>query len=194
MTDTAPDIIDTLAGSPPAHGLRREVAREQAQASFDALFSPYDDSAFALRDRWLVAAFATRLTADDVTAAFYAERAQETDAAAAATVIAEAVAHATEGPYGRYAEAGLAAENVEGPRYEGSGIRPVVGERLAAALEYAHLLTYRPREASGGSHNRLFDAGWTVDGIVTLSQLIAFLAFQQRVVRGLRALNEEVAA
>ena len=34
----------------------------------------------------------------------------------------------------------------------------------------------------------MVDAGWSADGIVTLSQLVSFLAFQQRVVTGLRAL------
>ncbi len=47
---------------------------------------------------------------------------------------------------------------------------------------------FRPREASGADLGRLLDAGWSADGIVTLSQLVSFLAFQQRVVTGLRVL------
>ena len=65
---------------------------------------------------------------------------------------------------------------------------------LSAALEHAHLLVYRTREASGPALDQLVDAGWSIDGIVTLSQLVAFLAFQQRVAAGLRVLDAEAAA
>ena len=41
---------------------------------------------------------------------------------------------------------------------------------------------------------RLEDAGWSATGIVTLSQLVAFLAFQLRVVAGLTALQATRAA
>jgi len=34
----------------------------------------------------------------------------------------------------------------------------------------------------------LLDAGWSTTGIVTLSQIVAFLAFQIRVATGLRVL------
>jgi uncharacterized protein YciW len=64
----------------------------------------------------------------------------------------------------------------------------VLGERLSAALEHAHLLVFRPRDASPAALQALLDAGWSTSGIVTLSQLVAFLSFQIRVVVGLRAL------
>ena len=35
---------------------------------------------------------------------------------------------------------------------------------------------------------RMLDAGWTTTDVVTLSQLVSFLAFQIRVVAGLRVL------
>jgi uncharacterized protein YciW len=34
----------------------------------------------------------------------------------------------------------------------------------------------------------MLDAGWTTTDVVTLSQLVSFLAFQIRVIAGLRAL------
>jgi uncharacterized protein YciW len=34
----------------------------------------------------------------------------------------------------------------------------------------------------------MLDAGWTTDAVVTLSQLVAFLSFQIRVVAGLEVL------
>jgi CMD domain protein len=136
-----------------------------------------------------VAAFATRTTADDETAARYAQGATAADPERAASVLAEASAAATPGPFGSYAEAGLQDESTDGRRYEpGIVARDALGERLAAALAHAHLLTSRPREADASALTRLLEAGWSVDGIVTLSQLVSFLAFQQRVAAGLRVL------
>jgi CMD domain protein len=63
-----------------------------------------------------------------------------------------------------------------------------LGGRLTAALEHAHLLVLRPREATPEALERLLAVGWSTTGIVTLSQLVAFLAFQVRVVHGLRQL------
>ena len=75
-------------------------------------------------------------------------------------------------------------------------VRDALGDRVAAALVHAHLLTFRPREADGADQQRLLEAGWSPDGIVTLSQLVSFLAFQQRVAAGLRAIrsSQEVSA
>jgi CMD domain protein len=194
MTTPTIDVVDRLSDVVEGDALdavrrRRPVTRDQLQASFDALFQPVDDTAFPVRERELVAAFATRSTAEDATARFYAERAGAADAAAAEIVLAEASAAATAGPFGHYFEAGLKGEGTDGRRYEpGVVARDALGERLAAALSHAHLLTYRPREADAAAIDRLLDAGWSVDGIVTLSQLVSFLAFQQRVAAGLRVL------
>ncbi|MFT4004057.1 MAG: CMD domain protein, partial [Rhizobium sp.] len=71
--------------------------------------------------------------------------------------------------------------------------RDALGPKLAAALEHSHLLVFRPREASAAALQKLLDAGWTATGIVTLSQIVAFLAFQIRVVAGLKALAKTAA-
>jgi CMD domain protein len=191
MTD---DIVDRIAEVTPeldALRRRRPVTREQLQASFDALFRPVSVEHVSQAERELVAAFATGLAgADDPTAAFYAARAQEADPQRAVVVLAEATQTATTGPFGTYAELGLQAENTDGVRYLPSdAVIASVGERLAAALAHTHLLVFRPREASGADLGHLLDAGWSADGIVTLSQLVSFLAFQQRVVTGLRVLT-----
>ncbi|MFE7843758.1 CMD domain protein [Microbacterium sp. NPDC057407] len=197
---TSPDTLDRLADVRPAGAIdelrrRRPVTRDQLQASYDALFAPVDDSEFPVAERTLVAAFATRVTADDATAAYYAGLAREADAARAETVLAEASAAATAGPFGTYVEAGLQDENSDGRRYEPpTAVRETLGERLAAAIAHAHLLTARPREAGSAALDRLLEAGWSVDGIVTLSQLISFLAFQQRVAAGLRVLAQAAPA
>ena len=64
--------------------------------------------------------------------------------------------------------------------------KPVLGARLAAALEHAHMLVFRPRDAGAADMKALLAAGWSDTGIVTFSQLVAFLSFQMRVVAGLR--------
>jgi CMD domain protein len=194
------DVVDELVGvraGDPLDALRRRrpVTRDQLQASYDALFAPLDDSAFAVDERVFVAAFATRSTADDRTAAFYADAAAAVDARRTEIVVAEASVAATAGPFGAYREEGLVGESTDGRRYEpGIAARDALGERLTAALAHAHLLTFRPREADAAAQTRLVDAGWSADGIVTLSQLVSFLAFQQRVAAGLRALAPSVAA
>lgn len=50
------------------------------------------------------------------------------------------------------------------------------------------MLAFHPRDATQGALQSLLDAGWSTTDIVTLSQLIAFLSFQIRVVAGLRVL------
>jgi CMD domain protein len=63
----------------------------------------------------------------------------------------------------------------------------LLGARLTAALEHAHRLVFHPRDAAPAWLQALLDAGWTTTEIVTLSQIISFLAFQIRLVHGLRA-------
>jgi uncharacterized protein YciW len=61
--------------------------------------------------------------------------------------------------------------------------------RLAPALAFARLLTFTPVEATPSALEALIRAGWSLRGIVTLAQLIAFVSFQSRLVVGLRLLN-----
>ncbi|WP_407360221.1 CMD domain protein [Microbacterium sp. LBN7] len=187
------DIVDQIAGVTPALDAlrrRRPVTREQLQASFDALFHPVSDEHVSQAERELVAAFATRLAgSSDATGTFYADRALAADPHRAAVVLAEASDAAVEGPFGAYTERGLQSESTEGERYTPSdAAAEALGSRVAAALAHTHLLVFRPREASSADIGRLLAAGWSADGIVTLSQLVSFLAFQQRVITGLRVL------
>jgi hypothetical protein len=50
-------------------------------------------------------------------------------------------------------------------------------------------LTFTPVEATPSALEALIRAGWSLRGIVTLAQLIAFVSFQSRLVVGLRLLN-----
>ncbi|RZS68589.1 CMD domain protein [Agromyces ramosus] len=197
------DLIDRLAGVRPGGSVdalrrHRPATRDNAQASYDALFTEIDETHATRAERAAVAQFVAVLHDDEVAAAHYAALARDAGGDRLADAISDVAgaARAT-GPYGRYpADGPLAGESVDGPRFllDDHG-HAELGDRLAAALEHAHLLVFRPRESSPAALVALADAGWSTDGIVTLSQLVSFLAFQLRVAAGLRLLtNEEAAA
>ncbi|MEU4231340.1 CMD domain protein [Nonomuraea sp. NPDC026600] len=188
------DVIDHLAGIEPDSPLdhlreQRPDAREHAQRGFDALLTPDVPGEVTLVERDAVAAFVTGLHQDPRTARFYADRLAELAPELLGAVRLEIEAASTTGPYGDYpADGPLAAESDEGLRYR-TRDPEALGTRLAAAFEHAHLLVFRPREAGPKDLRALADAGWGDPGIVTLSQLVAFLSFQIRVVAGLRLLG-----
>jgi len=190
------DIIDTLAGIEPGSTLdairaRRLQARENAQKSYLSLFEPIDAGDFSLAERAAVAAFVTGLHGESPVAAFYRNKLAATaDGAPLLDAIkAEIERGKTSGPYGAYPAGPLSIENKAGLSYRVSAERkPVLGARLVAALEHAHLLVFHPRDAASADMKALLAAGWSTTGIVTCSQLVAFLSFQVRVVSGLRTL------
>ncbi|MGE9552125.1 alkylhydroperoxidase domain protein [Erwinia amylovora] len=64
-------------------------------------------------------------------------------------------------------------------------------EKYHLAVAHAETLTFTPA-ASGPQHlQKLQKAGWREDTVVTLSQLIAFVSFQSRLLTGLRLLNNQ---
>ena len=191
------DVVDTLVGIRPGSALdairaRRPDARAHAQASYRALFAPVAPDAMSVVERFAVAAFVIGLHGEATMTAFYAAGLEASGASpglrqAAAAAVAEGKVSA--GPYGSYPPGPLSHENVGGPIYRASGAtRAELGPRLAAAFEHAHLLVFHPRDANAPALQALLDAGWVATGIVTLSQLVAFLAFQVRLVTGLRVL------
>lgn len=190
------DIIDTLAGIEPGSALdairaRRQQARENAQKSYLSLFEPIDASDCSLVERAAVAAFVTGLHGESPVAAFYREKlfANPAGGSLLEVIEAEIARGRTSGPYGSYPAGPLSIENTAGLIYRVSAAsKPALGARLAAALEHAHLLVFRPRDAAAGDMKALLEAGWSTTGIVTFSQLVAFLSFQLRVVSGLRTL------
>ena len=196
------DIIDRLAGiraggSVDALRRHRPATRDNAQASYDALFTAIDAAHASLAERAAVAQFVALLHDDEVAAAHYAALTRTAGGDAIAGAIADlAQAARTTGPYGDYPSDGpLAGESVPGLRFDvDDHSSSALGDRLVAALEHAHLLVFRPRESSVAALAALGDAGWSTDGIVTLSQLVSFLAFQLRVAAGLRLLTTEDAA
>src|SRR3569623_1054988 len=151
-----PDIIDTLAGIAPGSALdairaRRLQARENAQKSYLSLFEPIDAGDFSLAERAAVAAFVTGLHGETPVATFFRDKlAAIPDGARLAEAIdAESARGRTSGPYGSFPAGPLSVENTAGLIYRVSAAgKPVLGARLTAALEHAHLLVFRPRDAA----------------------------------------------
>ncbi|MGB4776932.1 CMD domain protein [Microbacterium sp.] len=188
------DIIDLLAGISTGDALDavragRPQARENAQRSFEALLEPANPGTFPLAERYAIAAFAARLHAFDAATSFYDDLLADEAPELVAAVEAAATDGATTGPYGDYREPGLAAESRAGLRWAPDAeTSAALGVRLSAAVAHTHLLVFRPREARPEHLQALVDADWSPDDIVSLSQLVAFLAFQLRLAWGLRVL------
>ncbi|MGY4497587.1 CMD domain protein [Bradyrhizobium sp. GM24.11] len=193
---STPDIIDTLAGIKPGSALDairagRLQARDNAQKSYLSLFEPIDAGDFSLLERAAVAAFVTGLHGESPVATFYRDKLAATAGGAALleAIEAEIARGKTSGPYGSFPAGPLSVENTAGLIYRVSAAsKSVLGARLVAAFEHAHLLVFRPRDAASTDMKALLAAGWSNSGIVTFSQLVAFLSFQVRVVGGLRTL------
>ena len=191
------DVIDVLAGIAPGSTLdkardNRPEARKHAQASYDALFAPKEFGGFSALERFAVATFVAGLHGRPEIKEFYESKLVTAGASpelqvAISSEVFEARAH---GPYGDYPAGPLSIENAQGLVYAVAPTpRHVLGERLATAFEHTHMLVFHPRDAAPPSLQALLDAGWSTTDIVTLSQLVSFLAFQIRVVAGLRVLN-----
>ncbi len=196
MPGTDADVIDALVGIEPGSSLdavraRRPETRAHAQASYRAVFEPGVPGAVTAQERFAVGTFVAGLHGEAAIAAFYgaglsARGASAPMREAVDAAIAEARAP---GPYGSFPPGPLSRENTAGPVYRVSkAARRVLGPRLVAAFEHAHLLVLHPRDANSAALRALLDAGWSTTDIVTLSQITAFLSFQIRVVVGLRTL------
>ena len=181
------DVLDELAGIEPGSALdtirrRKPVTRDGAQASFDALMM-HDTEAMSAAERAAVAYFVAGLQGDDPGLAFYGARLF--DPGMRPALDAAIAGAAAPGPYGHYPAGPLSTEDTPGPDYTPD---PALGTRLAAALAHAQMLVLHPRDAAPAHMRALEAAGWSADGIVTLSQVVSFLAFQLRAAFGLRAL------
>lgn len=198
MASTTPDIIDLLVGVTPGSAIdrireERPETKANAQKSYLALFEPTHIGDVELHERDAIATFGSLLHAADRVADFYIERlsARSLSPSFLAAIRAESEKGLARGPYGKFPPGPLTAEDAEGPVFEVSAFgSSVLGRKLSAALNHVHLLVFRPRDASAAELQKLLDAGWSTGGIVTLSQIVAFLSFQIRVVTGLKALAE----
>ena len=197
MNPETRDIIDLLAGIETGSSLdairaRRLQAREHAQKSYIAVFEPDDLGDVAITERQAVAAFVAGIHGEPASGRFYAASfAKAADRSELIEALGAEIERATtQGPYGAFPAGPLSVGDKAGLIYRVTeDHRRVLGARLVAALEHAHLLVFRPRDASPAAIQNLLDAGWSSSAIVTLSQLVAFLAFRIRTVAGLRALG-----
>lgn len=190
-----PDIITRLAGLHPGSSEdrafdRRAEARRQAEEAYRLLLVPDMPGAVSVAERRAVAAFTVGLHAEPATVAHYQGLLEAVSPDLAPLVAKLAKANAGDGPWGRFPSGPLSSEDRVGSPFKlTDDDRAALAPRLAAALAHAHLLTFHPRDATQDDLRRLIEAGWTTPGIVTLSQLVAFLAFQVRAVAGLRTLQ-----
>jgi CMD domain protein len=196
MTHSATtDVIGHLAGIAPGSHLdqvraNRPQAVDNVEKSYRALFEPRDFGSFTAPERWAIASFVAAIHREPATTAFYADELRAAALDIADIIASEGDRASDEGPYGLYPEGPLQAEVKSGPIYHvGAAARATLGERLAAALAHAHLLVFHPRDADPDAMRALHQAGWSTGDIVTLSQLVAFLSFQIRLVIGLRELS-----
>jgi len=204
MSAQTADLIDQVLSVTPGSRLdalrrHREVARENIQKAYLALFEPRDVTEVSQLERLAVASFVAGVHGQLVLADHYAHLLSRADGGTAlsAVLTQEIERGTTEGPFGTYPSGPLSVEDAAGPIYRvGVDSRQVLQTKLSAALEHAHLLVFRPRDASREALQAMLDAGWSTPAIVTLSQLVAYLAFQVRIVEGLTALaasSEQVA-
>ena len=196
MSANDADIIDALVGITRGSHLdairaRRPEARAHAQATYRALFAPETMGNVTAQERFAVGEFVAGLHGATSVAVAYAGRLADSGAPAALKEAVDAAVKEakTQGPYGSYTPGPLSREDTPGPIYRMEATtRRALGARLAAAFEHTHMLVFHPRDAAPSALQALLDAGWTTTDIVTLSQIVAFLSFQIRVVAGLRTL------
>ncbi|MFK4825016.1 CMD domain protein [Paenochrobactrum sp. BZR 588] len=192
------DIIDQLAGVKAGSSLdhlraRRPVTKEQAQASWEVLFQPANETEISITERLAVGLFVSELHGDVASRKLYETKLKnQPDGEQLADIIRKiAQTNKAEGPYGHFPQGPLSAEDQDGPSFvQSKEHAQVVSQRLWAALTHAHFLVFHPRDANPDRLKILTNAGWSATGIITLSQLISFLAFQLRVVSGLKILAE----
>lgn len=163
--DAANDLVDRLVGLTADSNTfavrhQREKVAAATQGSYDALFDP-ELPGLSLTERLLVALYATRISPSPLLAAHYRARLVEAGASAADIAVAES---------GKPADA--------------------ADPRLAAILEFTRKLIENPVEGDEAALKTLPAAGVSTPAVVTLSQLIAFLSYQTRLVAGLVALKD----
>ncbi|SDC58532.1 hypothetical protein [Paraburkholderia lycopersici] len=178
-TSARDDFVARLAGLDP-HGevaalrAHRAEATRHTQGSLDALLDAQADD-FPLAERLAAAAYAATLAHAGETARAYRERlaalgSRGTEAVALLDRLTEATPADTDAAFG------------------------TAPTRLAAILAHTQAVTSAPAQAAANGPAALAAlqrAGLSTRAIVVLSQLIAFVAYQIRVIAALRALEAQ---
>lgn len=170
-TVTTDDVVSQILGltaDSPATALRADRPQQidELQAYYDSLFAPDADSAAALPvlDRALVAIRVAAHTGSDAVVAWYEAVAREQGA--------------TDGQI-------EATKDITTPSTDET--------TLGAAIRRADLVTTRLVDTTKDDVDALKAAGFTPQGILALSQVIAFVSYQVRFVAGLRAFERDTA-
>ena len=168
-TDT--DVISSLAGVAPGSPTaelraQRPEAMQHAQGSYTALFDPAEPLGLSPAERFATALRVT--TIHDAPEASEHYRQRLVDAGASPEIVAAAALE----------DAGSASQS-----------DPAVPTRLQAILRHADLLATRPVEATPDHLQSLADAGLATVEIVQVSQIVAFISFQVRVVTALQLIG-----
>lgn len=187
------DFINLLANvnpDSPLAGVRleRPAAVDNAQESFYALMQPDEPGAFSHGERFAVGSYVATVLQVRTAGTYYSELMLDVEDRELRDAVLEAAERdRSSGPYGVYRESGLTSESEPG----GVAVHDpaVFGERLAAALDVAHLLTFHPRDSRPEVLGRLARGGWGLDEAVSLYQLVSFLNFQLRVIHALQVIN-----
>jgi uncharacterized protein YciW len=162
------DVIDAILGADATGKIaelrtRKPHLAEELQDYYRALFEPeaLSAEAFPLADRYLIAVRVASHTGSAAVADWYANLATE------AGVPGEMIAR---------------MRDIDTPWTDQN--------RFGAAVRRADLVTTRPSATEAGHIQELKDAGLSPAGILSLSQVIAFVSYQLRLIAGLRALGE----
>ncbi len=162
----AADIIDQLAGIEPGSALadlrsQRPEVQQFTQGSYLALLEPDEVMGVPREEREAIGLRVATLEQSQAVAGFH---------------------------LGRLRELGVDDDTISAiERFPDGGGLP---ERLTAILTHVDLLTTSSRDGSPEAIAALKEEGLTARDIVTVSQLIAFLSFEVRVLAALRALGE----
>jgi uncharacterized protein YciW len=133
---------------------------DEVQAYYLSLFGPTDAStaAFPVEDRYLVAIRVASHTGSDQVVEWYEDLARSSGV--------------SDNLIG-------AVRNIHATTFG--------DDRLTALIRHTDLLSTRPADAQKADLEALKDVGLTPAGIVSLSQTIAFISYQLRLIAGLRA-------
>jgi len=164
--DLLEDILGIAPGSPLAVlRRRRPEALRHSQGAYEELLRPADPGGVSHPER---AALALRVALREGEAALAARYRALLERAGARAEIE-------------------AAEDL-------FGTRAAAGECLAALLRHADLVALRPGECGQADIDRLAALGLSPRDIVAVTQLVAFVPYQVRLLAGLRAMQGEDAA
>ncbi len=165
------DMMNALAGIAPnaplaaVRAARPDVA-QYTQSSDRALLEPDDPGGVSWEEREMIALRVAVLTGSTPLVTYHRERLRALGANAAT----------------------LAAVEQSGNNGNGGG---ALSPRIVAILRHTDLLARTPGDATPAHLAALQDAGLTPRDIVTISQLIALMSYEARVLTGLRLLAED---